>query len=140
MQSACAMLSSVACPAVKYFSTLSHTRHDFREKVTENQMCVLIFCITFVWKSSHSKKNWARYDKKYILFSTQNIRYSCKMLMKFEFSPKFLEKYSNFKFHESQSTGSRVVPYGQSYRHDEANTRFLQFFLMCLNIVAAFLQ
>ena len=48
--------------------------------------------------------------------------------MKFEFSPKFLEKYSNFKFHESQSTGSRVVPYGQSYRHDEANTRFLQFF------------
>jgi hypothetical protein len=26
-------------------------------------MCVLIFCTTFVWNISHSKKKWARYDK-----------------------------------------------------------------------------
>jgi len=26
---------------------LSHKRHDFREKVTENKMCVLIFFTTF---------------------------------------------------------------------------------------------
>jgi hypothetical protein len=43
MQCACAMLPSVACPALQYFSTLSHKRHDFREKnVTEYKMCV--FC------------------------------------------------------------------------------------------------
>ena len=31
-----------------YFSTLSHKRHDFQEKVTEHKMCILIFSTTFI--------------------------------------------------------------------------------------------
>ena len=44
MQCACAILSSVACPAVQYFSTLSHKRHDFRgEKM--NIKCAFSFSL-----------------------------------------------------------------------------------------------
>jgi hypothetical protein len=42
MQSACALFSSAACPAVLYVSTLSHERRDLRKNI-EYEMCVLIF-------------------------------------------------------------------------------------------------
>jgi len=48
MKYACAILLIVFCPALQDFPTLSHKRHDFREKkVTEHKMCVLIFSVTF---------------------------------------------------------------------------------------------
>ena len=67
MQCACALLSSLAGPALHYFCTLSDKWHDFRERerdrererererggereraVIEHKMCVLIFSTTFV--------------------------------------------------------------------------------------------
>jgi len=41
--------------------------------------------------------------------------------MKLEFSRQIFEKYSNFEFHENSSSGSQVVPCGQTKRRDEAN-------------------
>jgi len=53
--------------------------------------------------------------------------YSCQILMKPEFSLRIFEEYSNMKFNENPSNGSRVVPYGRTDRRDEANSRFSQF-------------
>jgi acyl-coenzyme A synthetase/AMP-(fatty) acid ligase len=58
------ILSSVTCPAAQYFFTLSPKQQDFRKKMTEHKMYVLIFSTTFIRNISHSKKNRERDDKK----------------------------------------------------------------------------
>ena len=73
MQCACTILSSVACPALQYYSILSHKQHDKKKKVTEYIMCALIFSTTFVSSISHSKKKWARYDKK--MYISLHVKY-----------------------------------------------------------------
>ena len=63
MQCSCAILSSVACAAVQYFSTLSHRGHDFLGGgggVFEREMCVLILSTVFARVVSRSKENAAR--------------------------------------------------------------------------------
>ena len=54
------------------------------------------------------KKMYFGLHVKYPLF--------CPILMKRGFSRKIFEKYSNSKFHENPSSGSRVVPCGQTWR------------------------
>jgi hypothetical protein len=44
------ILSSVACLAVPYFSTLSHKRHDFRGKNLLNIKCVFWFCLQILYE------------------------------------------------------------------------------------------
>ena len=101
MQCACAILPSVACLALHHFYTLSQKRRDFLKKVTEHKMCVLIFSTTFVWNISHSKKNWARCDKKCISVLMQSTGYCCQIVMELEFSAQIFQKYSIIKFHEN---------------------------------------
>jgi len=48
--------------------------------------------------------------------------------MKLEFSREFYENSSNFKFYVNPSSRSRVVPRGETDRHDKANSSFSQYF------------
>ena len=68
--------------------------------------------------------------------------YSCSILMKLEISQQIFIKTSNVKFHENPSSGCRVVPCGRTDRHNEANSRFSQFYEKHLKteILKAFLS
>jgi hypothetical protein len=96
----------MACPTAKCFSTLSHKRHDFREKRKKlmNIKCFLIFSATFIWNIYHYKKNVVRYDQN--VFSS-----SCKVtviLVRLWWNLYVLDKFRKVKFHENPSSGSRV--------------------------------
>jgi hypothetical protein len=53
---ACAVLSSVAWPALPHFCTVSHKRHNIPKKVFCTQEVCFDFINIFVWNISHSKK------------------------------------------------------------------------------------
>ena len=57
----------------------------------KNKICVLIYSITFFWKISHSKQNWARYDQKRISVFLHSTGYCWHILIKLGF---FLERLS----------------------------------------------
>jgi hypothetical protein len=124
------ILPSVACLAVTYLFTLSHKRQEFREKFTEHKMCVLIFCRTFLWNTSRSRKNSARHYHK-VRRSSHRVRVT---LVKFETNFNFLDRFSknthipNFmKSSPPLPRGSRVVACRRTDRHHEANSCFSQF-------------
>ena len=69
-------------------------------------MCVLFFCVTYVWKICHSKKDWARYVQNRVFVLTYRTRYSCHVLV--ELSREIFEKYWNIKFHEILPVGAEL--------------------------------
>jgi hypothetical protein len=100
-------------PVSTTYLTLYHIRCNFRKKVIEHKMCVFIFSTTSVQNITHFKSNLARYRQKcrnVLMYSTH---YSCRILMKLEFSRQIFEKVSNIKFHKNPSSGNRV-PCGQT--------------------------
>ena len=45
--------------------------------------------------------------------------------MTLEFSRQIFEAQSNIKFHKYPFSGSPVIPYGRTDKHDEANSLFV---------------
>jgi hypothetical protein len=114
MQLAWAILSPVACPGLQYFFALSHKRYDFRKRGIEHKICVVISYTNFVGNISHYKKNWERYDQKYMPVFMWSTCYFCQILMKSELSLQIFEKCSNITLYNNPPSGSWVVPCGQT--------------------------
>jgi len=106
-----------------YSPTLTHKRHDFRERKLLNSKSVLILSTTFVWDIFHYKKNSARYDKNVYCSS-------CKVLLFLSFFNETWTFSTDFrKILKYQVSWKSVQwePISCTMRtdgHDEANSRF----------------
>jgi hypothetical protein len=77
-------------------------------------MCVLIFS-AFLSEAFLILKRFQRGVIVNVQISLCEGRFnSCHISVKLEFSRQIFEKYSNVEFHENLSSGSRVVPCGQT--------------------------
>ena len=141
MQSACAILSSVACLGLQYFSKLSHKRHDFREKKsywTQNVYFDFLYKIypnhfsLYEEMSEIWSKMYIAFHVKYPLLLSdfnESLSFSTdfRKNAKYQFSWKSVQWNRGF-FHADRRTE------GQAGRHNEANSRFPQFCERTLNV------
>ena len=90
------------------FHIISQKARSSKKKYLAQNVC-FDFLNDFVWKIAHSKKNSAIYYHECRHVFTYSTRYSSRISMKAEFSGYDFAKYSNTKWHENPSNGSRVV-------------------------------
>ena len=81
-------------------------------------------CSEVVWRvlATHSILQFplhfpSRASPRAITFQLDSTRYSCQILIKLESARQIFAKSSNMKFHENPSSGSRAVPFGQTWRN-----------------------
>ena len=96
MQYACAILPSVACPALQYFTTLPHIRHNFRKKLL-NIKCVFVLPLQRLSETFLILRRSERDMTKNVYWSSCT-RYSYPILMKLKFPYRFSKntQISNF--------------------------------------------
>jgi hypothetical protein len=116
------ILSSVACLAVPYFSTLSHKRHDFRKNIIGHKMCILIFSAT-LFETFHILRRIER-D-----IDINVHRSSCKvplLLSDFNQNWIFSTDFQKilYQIYENPSSGSGVGPCGRTDRQTDRQSLF----------------
>ena len=111
------VLPTMVCLALSYFSTLSHKRQDFG---LEHKICC-----NFLTTCLQHFSFWGEFSEIIIIIiiiiivvAALNRSYNVPALrFRYEWNLNFFwqifEKYSNIKFHENPSSGSRVVLCGR---------------------------
>jgi hypothetical protein len=95
MQCACATFSSMTCPALQCYSTLSHKRHYFRKKKLSNKKCLFWFSLQLLYDKfliiKHQSGIWSK------IYLGLHVQYTLflSISMKLDFSREILEKFSN---------------------------------------------
>jgi hypothetical protein len=105
----CIILSSVACRAVLYFSTLSHKEYDFRRKLLKIKSR-----FDFFTTLSETFLILRRICLNINLYRFLCRRYSCYVLLELGFPPRIFDKSSKIRIHENPSSGRRVVQRGRT--------------------------
>jgi hypothetical protein len=124
MQCLRAILSSVVCPAVQYFSTLSHKRHDFRKKKLLNINFVFWFSLQLL---SETFLILRRNERDVI----KNIYWlSCKVFVipvQFTWSVNILDIFWKILKYQISWRCVQWESDGRTKRHDEAIVTFNNF-------------
>ena len=119
MQFTWAAFSSVACPAVQYFSTLSHKRHNLKKKKKIlNVQYVFWFPLQILSETFIILKGlqW------HIIINVHRSSCIVLILIRVRWNLNFSINYRklwNIKFLENPSGGSRVVPCGHTDRRSD---------------------
>ena len=119
------VLSSVASLAAPHFSTLSHKRKDFREKMLLNIKCVYwvslqLLSETFLILRRNGRDMIKNAHRSSRIVPVIRVRYQTWI-----FSTDC--RKIDIKFHENSCSRSRVLPCGRKEGHEEANSRFSRF-------------
>jgi hypothetical protein len=128
MQCACAILSTVACLVLPNFSTLSHTRQDFRQKKKLlNIKCVFWFSLqllseTFlILRRTEREIWWKKNPGLYVKYSLLLLDYNETWIFSTDF--RNIRKYQmSWKSIQWESSCSL-----RTDGRDEANSRFSHF-------------
>ena len=119
------MLPSFSCPALPYFPTLSHKRHDFEGNPTVHKMRVLKFSTIFFSKTFLILRRTERDKMSY--------RSSCKVPFVLADFNEIRIFSTDFRIIFKYQISRKCVQWepscscGRTDRHEEANNRFSQF-------------
>jgi hypothetical protein len=88
-----------------------------------NTKCVPSFCITFIWKFSDYKENWAKYDQKCVSVFMWSAGCYCQIAMKLEFLDRFSKNTKiQYQFVDNPSSDSWVVTYERTEGRTDGQT------------------
>jgi hypothetical protein len=106
------LLSHMACWTLLYSSTLSHQWHDFLKML----LCVFWFSLQLLSETVLTIRRIQRDIIITVYWYSRKVSVISQILMKTQYSQKIFKISSNVKFNEKPSSGSRVVPHGQTDR------------------------